>query len=62
MHTLGQMGDVMEKRGGGIALEKAVVITAFLNEYGEHANWEEWLDFLHTQHQVKVFKWTLSVD
>jgi hypothetical protein len=41
MHTLEQMSDVMEKRGRCIARVKAVVITAFLNEYGEHANWEE---------------------
>lgn len=62
MHTPEQMGDVMEKRGRCVAREKAGVITAFLNECGEHATWEEWLDFLHKQHQLKGFEWTLSVD
>ena len=27
--------------------EKSEIITAFLNECGEDASWEEWRDFLH---------------
>jgi hypothetical protein len=41
--------------------KKAEVIATFLNEYGEHATWEEWITFLH-KHQVNSFEWTLSVD
>ena len=61
MPTPEQMGDLMEKQARCIARQKAVVITAFLNECGEHATWEEWLGFLYTQHQLKGFEWTLSV-
>ncbi len=62
MHTREQMGDVMEKWERCIAREKAVVVTAFFNECGEQATWEERLKFLHTKHQLKGFEWTLSVD
>ncbi len=62
MHRPVEMGDLMDKWKKCTAREKAVVITAFLNECGEHATWEEWLDFLHKHHQVKGFEWTLFVD
>ena len=62
MHTPEQIGDVMEKQARCIARQKAVVITAFFNEYGERATWEEWVGFLDTRHQLKGFEWTLSVD
>ena len=39
---------------------KGEVIATFSNEYGEYANQEEWIVFLH-KHQV-IFEWTLSVD
>ncbi len=41
--------------------EKAEVITAFLNECGEHARWEDWRDFLN-KYEVSGFEWTESVD
>jgi hypothetical protein len=41
--------------------EKSEIITAFLNECGEDASWEEWRDFLHRR-QVKGFDWTESAD
>lgn len=62
MHTPEQLGDVLDKRGKCIAREKAMLINAFLNEYGEHATWEEWLEYLHTQHQLKRFEWIFFVD
>jgi hypothetical protein len=43
------------------AREKTEVIAAFLNEYGEQANWEEWRSFLYT-HQAKGFEWTRSLE
>jgi hypothetical protein len=55
-------GDAMEKWKRCTAREKALVITAFLNECGEHAAWEEWLDFLNERQQLKSFEWIFSGD
>jgi hypothetical protein len=41
--------------------EKLLVITAFLNDYGEHATWEKWCSFLQKQ-QANGIEWTHSVD
>ena len=61
MHIPSQDDDPMEKWKKCTAREKSVVIKAFLDEFGEDVTWEEWLGFLHTQHQLKGFEWTLSV-
>ncbi len=61
MRTPEGMNVISEKWAMSIARKKAVVITAFLNEYGEHATWEEWRSFLH-EHDAKGFEWTHSVD
>jgi hypothetical protein len=34
--------------------EKSEIFTAFHNECGENASWEEWRDFIN-KHQVKDF-------
>lgn len=52
---------LLEKWRGRTTREKSEAITAFLNEYGEHASWEEWRAFLH-KHQAKGFEWAHSVD
>ena len=41
--------------------KRSKVIAAFLNEYGEHASWEEWCAFLH-ERQAKGFEWTIFLD
>lgn len=61
MHTPARMDDFSEKWEKCTASEKAVVITAFLNEYGEHATWEEWCSFLK-EHHARGFEWTRTVD
>jgi len=61
MQTPSQDEVLMEKWRVRTAREKAEVITAFINEYGEHATWEEWRDFLR-ERQAKGFEWTESVD
>ena len=43
------------------AREKREVIVTFLYEYGEHASWEDWCEFLDN-HQVKGFELTSSVN
>ena len=61
MRTPARMVGFYEKCKKCTASEKAVMITAFLNEYGEHATWEEWCSFLQ-EHHAKGFEWTRSVD
>lgn len=55
MHAPEQMGDLMEKWRDRTAREKAEIITAFLNEFVEHANWEEWSAFVQ-KHQAELVK------
>ena len=50
MRTPARMVGFYEKCKKCTASEKAVMITAFLNEYGEHATWEEWCSFLQEHH------------
>ena len=52
---------LLEKWRERTVRKKTEVIAAFLNEYGEHADWEEWIYFLH-KHHVNGFEWTRSVD
>jgi len=61
MHTSSQDDTLLKKWRERTVREKTKVIAAFLNEYGEHANWEEWLAFLR-KHQANGFEWTNSVD
>lgn len=61
MHKPEQIGGVRDKQERFSARDKALVINVFLSECGEDATWEDWLDFLHKQHQLKGFEWTLSV-
>jgi hypothetical protein len=56
-----RMDDASGKWAMSIIREKKLVITAFLNEYGENATWEEWRSFLH-EHRVKGFDWMRSMD
>ncbi len=61
MLTPAGIDDVSEKWKIMTVREKSLVIAAFLNEYGEHATWEEWCSFLQ-EHQAKGFEWTHSAD
>jgi hypothetical protein len=61
MHTQSQDDAHLDKWRESTAREKAEVIAAFLNEYGEHANWEDWRTFLHKR-QAKGFEWTNSAN
>ena len=57
-----QIDDVREKWRRCTVRDKSMVINDFLCECGEDATWEDWLNFLHTQHQLKGFEWILSVE
>ncbi len=61
MHTPSQEDILLDKWRESTACEKSEIIAPFLSEYGEQANWEDWLPFLHRR-QVKGFEWTNSVD
>jgi len=61
MDTPSQNGALLEKWRKCISRERTEVITAFLNECGEHATWEDWRNFLQNYH-VNGFEWTQSVD
>ncbi len=61
MHTPPRKDELLDKWRRRTLRERAEVITAFLDQYGEHASWEEWRDFLH-KNQAKGFEWAQSVD
>ena len=61
MRTSSKDDALLEKWRETTAREKSGVFTAFLNEYGEQATWEEWVAFLR-EHQTNGFEWTHSVD
>lgn len=56
-----QENDLMAERMLYLSRNKEEVITAFLKECGEHANWEDWLNFLQERAEVKEFEWVLSL-
>ena len=47
MHTPPRKDELLDKWRRRTLRERAEVITAFLDQYGEHASLEEWRDFLH---------------
>lgn len=61
MGTLSQDDALLKKWEEHTVRKKSEIITTFLNDYGEHANWEEWIAFLQ-KHQAKGFEWTHCVD
>lgn len=56
-----RIDNVSDKWAMSTIREKGVVITAFLNEYGQNATWEEWCAFLR-EYRVKGFEWVHLVD
>ena len=56
-----QEDTLLDKWRESTAREKAEAIAAFLNEYGEHAHWEDWRAFLQ-ERQAKGFEWTNFVN
>ena len=61
MLTPAGIDDVLEEWKIMTVREKSLVIAAFLNEYGEHATWEEWRSFLQKR-QANGFEWVQFVD
>ena len=43
------------------AHEKSKVLAEFLKEYGEYAEWEDWLTFLKERAELKGFEWARSL-
>lgn len=60
MLTASQDDILLKKLRVRTAREKAEIITAFLNECGEHASWEDWCDFLHKR-QARGFEWCFRI-
>ena len=40
-----------------LALKKTEIFADFFREYGEHAEWEEWLAFLQERPELEGFEW-----
>lgn len=43
------------------AHEKSQVLAEFNKEYGEYADWEDWLTFLKERPELKGFDWARSL-
>ena len=61
MRTPTGIDDFPEKWEECTVQEKSLLIKEFLNEFGEHATWEEWCSFLK-EHQIDDFEWAKFVD
>ncbi|MFW2367827.1 MAG: hypothetical protein ACN4GW_15530 [Desulforhopalus sp.] len=57
-----QKSDLVAERRKYITGEKTKLISVFLDECGEDADWEEWLSFLQRHNRVEGFEWTWCVD
>ena len=60
MGTSGQMGGHAVEWRMMPVLNKTETFAEFLNEYGEHAEWEEWLVFLQERPELEGFDWARS--
>lgn len=52
-----QLDEFIAERGLPLALKKTEIFAEFLKEYGEHAEWEEWLVFLQERPELEGFEW-----
>ena len=43
------------------AHENSKVLANFFKEYGEYAEWEDWLTFLKERPELKGFEWARSL-
>ncbi len=60
MHTPSQDNTRLVEWKKSTAREKSEAIAAFIDEYGEQADWDDWRTFLHKR-QAKGFEWTDTV-
>ncbi len=57
MLTSEQMKDLLDERRVLLARKKTAVYAEFLLEYGEYAEWEDWLTFLKDRAELEGFEW-----
>ncbi|MCP4341551.1 MAG: hypothetical protein GY799_22390 [Desulfobulbaceae bacterium] len=57
MVTSTEMDELIAERGLPPALKKTEIFAEFFKEYGEHAEWEEWLAFLQERPELEGFEW-----
>lgn len=57
MVTSGQVDGCVAERGLPPLFNKTETFVEFLNEYGENAEWEEWLAFLQERPELEGFDW-----
>jgi hypothetical protein len=61
MLTSEQMDDLITKGRFRLAHEKTAAYVEFLKNYGEHADWEDWLLFLDEHPELEGFEWVCSL-
>ena len=61
MLTAEQMDDLLAEWRMLSVQQKSAVLAAFIREYGEHAEWEEWVKYLQDHAELKKFEWTRSL-
>ena len=61
MLTEKQMDELIAEWRVQLACAKTGVYAEFLSAYGEHADWEEWLDFLQERPELEGFDWARNL-
>jgi hypothetical protein len=61
MLTSEQMDELIAEWRFRLAYKKTAVYMEFLKNYGEHADWEEWLFFLDEHPDLEGFDWVHSL-
>jgi hypothetical protein len=59
--TSTQMDEVIAEWDLPLALKKTEIFAEFFKEYGEHAEWEEWLTFLKERPELEGFEWARNL-
>ena len=46
---------------GRLTFFKSLLITEFLDDYGEDGGWDEWVSFLHEYPEIRGFEWVSQI-
>jgi hypothetical protein len=58
MLTAKQMDDLISEWRLLSRQKKSALLADFIEQYGEHAEWEEWIKYLQERSELDKFEWT----
>ncbi len=61
MLTAKQMDDLISEWRLLSIRKKSALLAEFIEQYGEHAEWEEWVKYLQERAELEEFDWAQSL-